>query len=63
MELTVSGDNLPQLRTRLQQIRLMEESIHPDIAFRGSVNIQADHNTALGYVKRVMSVLDSEGWT
>lgn len=61
--LEVADENLPQLRTRLQQLRVMEETIHPGQPFKGLVNIQADQNTPLIYVKRVMNVLISEGWT
>ncbi len=57
-----SGD-LVQLRSRLQQIRIFQETIHPGVPFKGSVNIQADENLPILHIKRVMNSLISEGWT
>lgn len=54
---------LPQLRARLQQLRVLDQQIHPDRPFKGMVNIQADQNLPLEMVKRTMTVLISEGWT
>jgi biopolymer transport protein ExbD len=54
---------LPQLRARLQQLRVLEQQIHPDKPFKGLVNIQADQDLPLEMVKRTMTVLISEGWT
>jgi biopolymer transport protein ExbD len=56
-------ENLPRLRLKLQQLRILGQTIHPDQAFKGEVNIQADVNTPIVYVKRVMNTLISEGWT
>lgn len=55
--------NLPLLKAKLQQIRILTQTIHPDEKFKGEVNIQADVNTPIVYVKRVMNTLISEGWT
>lgn len=54
---------LPQLRARLQQLKLIEQQIHPDKPFKGKVNIQADRDLPLEMIKRTMTVLISEGWT
>ena len=58
-----SGDELPQLRLRLQQMRIMEQTLKPDKVFKGQVNIQADEKVPLSQIKTVMNVLISEGWT
>lgn len=63
IHLEESDQELPQLKARLQQVRIMEQTIHPDKPFKGEVNIQADEMTSLVYVKRVMNTLISEGWT
>lgn len=54
---------LPQLRARLQQLKVLEQQIHPDKPFKGMANIQADQDLPLEMVKRTMTVLISEGWT
>ncbi len=54
--------NLPLLKAKLQQIRILMQTIRPDEPFKGQVNIQADVNTPIVYVKRVMNTLISEGW-
>ena len=41
----------------------MEEAIYPDRDFAGRVNLQADENTAVVYIKRVMNTLIESGWT
>jgi biopolymer transport protein ExbD len=56
-------ENLPRLRLKLQQLRILQQTIHPDQPFKGEVNIQADINTPIVYVKRVMNTLITEGWT
>ncbi len=56
-------ENLPRLRLKLQQMRILDQTIHPDRPFKGEVNVQADVNTPIIYVKRVMNTLISEGWT
>ncbi len=58
-----SHAELPQLRLKLQQIKILHETIFPDKPFKGEVNIQADETIPLIYVKRVMNVLINEGWT
>lgn len=54
--------NLPKLKLKLQQIRILSQTIRPDEPFKGQVNIQADINTPVVYIKRVMNTLISEGW-
>jgi biopolymer transport protein ExbD len=58
-----SDQNLPQLRLALKKVMEFEKIIRPNEPFKGSVNIQADENTPIIYVKRVMNTLISEGWT
>jgi biopolymer transport protein ExbD len=55
--------NMPQLRASLLRIRAMEEAIYPGKDFAGRVNLQADENTAVVYIKRVMNTLIESGWT
>ena len=55
--------HLPRLKSKLQQMRIMAEIISPGQPFRGQVNLQADINTPVVYIKRVMNILISEGWT
>ncbi len=57
-----SGD-LEQLRRALARIKALQEQAHPDKPFKGNVNIQADENTPIVHIKRVMNSLISEGWT
>jgi biopolymer transport protein ExbD len=57
-----NDQNLPKLANALKQIRIMEETIHPGQPFVGKVNIQADENTPLVYIKRVMQTCINEGW-
>ena len=63
LEVQTTEDSMPILKSRLQQLRIMDETIHPGKPFKGLVNIQADQETPLLHVKRVMNVLISEGWT
>lgn len=58
-----SDQNLPRLASALKQIRIMEETIHPNQPFKGQVNIQADEKTPLIHIKRVMQTCILEGWT
>ena len=60
--MTESDQNLPKLAAALKQIRIMEETIHPNQPFKGSVNIQADEKIPLVYIKRVMQTCITEGW-
>jgi biopolymer transport protein ExbD len=55
--------NLPQLRAQLRRIKELQESLFPNRPFFGRVNVQADQNTPIIYVKRVMTTLIDEGWT
>ena len=55
--------NLPRLKSKLQQMRILTETINPGQPFTGHVNVQADMNTPVVYIKRVMNTLISEGWT
>ncbi len=55
--------NLPRLKSKLQQMRIMAEAVNPGQPFKGQVNVQADVNTPVVYIKRVMNTLISEGWT
>lgn len=63
LHMTENDMQLPKLKQMLQQVRIMEQAIHPDKIFKGEVNIQADENQNLIYIKRVMNTLISEGWT
>lgn len=55
--------NLPRLKSKLQQMRIMAETENPGQPFKGQVNVQADIKTPVIYIKRVMNTLISEGWT
>ena len=55
--------NLPKLRASLTRIRAIQETINPGKKWEGRVNLQADQDTAVIYVKRVMNTLISSGWT
>lgn len=55
--------NLPRLKSKLQQMRIMAQTVNPGQPFKGQVNVQADINTPVVYIKRVMNTLISEGWT
>lgn len=55
--------NFPQLRSALQKIRILQQTIRPKDEFKGAVNIQADSEASLLQIKRVMNALISEGWT
>lgn len=63
VQVQANDEDMRLLRTRLQQLRNMEEVIRPGQPFKGMVNIQSDENTPLIHIKRVMAVLISEGWT
>lgn len=57
-----SDQNLPKLAQALKQIRIIQETIHPGVPFKGAVNIQADEKIPLVYIKRVMQTCITEGW-
>lgn len=63
MQMEETGEDLPQLKLRLQQLRIMEQTLRPDKTFKGQINIQADEKVPLSQIKKVMNVLISEGWT
>ena len=63
ISLEETDQNLPQLAAALQQLRALEESIHPNEPFKGAVNIQADESTPLVHIKRVMQTCILEGFT
>jgi biopolymer transport protein ExbD len=54
---------LPLLRARLQQIRILHQTLRPNEPFKGAVNIQADESTPVNKIKEVMAALIQEGWT
>jgi biopolymer transport protein ExbD len=62
ISISESDRNLPKLAAALKQIRIMEETIHPGVPFKGNVNIQADEKIPLVYIKRVMQTCITEGW-
>lgn len=57
-----NDQNLPKLAAALKQMRIMEETMHPNQPFKGNINIQADERTPLIYIKRVMQTCIVEGW-
>lgn len=63
VQLEETDQSLPRLRMRLQQMRALQETIRPGEPFKGQVNVQADQNLPVDNIKRVMTILISEGWT
>lgn len=63
IHLEESDQELPRLRSALQQVKAFEQSVRPNQEFKGEVNIQADEKTPIIYIKRVMNTLIAEGWT
>jgi len=63
VEMTERDQNLPRLAAALRQLRQLEEATRPGQPFKGNINIQADENTPLIYIKRVMQTCILEGWT
>jgi biopolymer transport protein ExbD len=59
----INEGQLPKLRKMLKHVRSVEKQIGGDAAFRGQINLQADENTPIEDVKKVMRVLIDEGWT
>lgn len=57
-----SNMNLPRLGNALKQLRILEQTIRPNQKFAGQINIQADENLPLIYIKRVMQACILEGW-
>lgn len=57
-----NDQQVPQLRAMLKKMRDIELKIGGEKNFRGKVNIQADVNTEIEEVKKVMRVLIEEGW-
>ena len=62
VRLEESDQALPKLTAALEQIRIMIQTMHPDEPFKGNINIQADENTPLVYIKRVMQTCILAGW-
>lgn len=54
--------NLPRLAMALRRLKELEEATKPGQPFKGNINIQADENTPLIYIKRVMQTCVQEGW-
>ncbi|MFK8137890.1 MAG: ExbD/TolR family protein [Bdellovibrionales bacterium] len=54
---------MPQLRQELSRLKQLQIQINGATEFKGRINLQADENTAVIYVKRVMNTLIEEGWT
>lgn len=52
----------PKLRNVLKKIRDVEVAIGGNKNFKGQINLQADENTSVENVKKVMRVLIEEGW-
>lgn len=59
----LNDGQVPKLRENLKRIRSMEVQIGGEASFKGQVNVQADVNTEIEDVKKVMRVLVDEGWT
>lgn len=62
LNMTEKDRDLPRLRMALRKVKSFKEALNPDKPFKGRVNIQADKDTAVVYVKRVMTTLIEEGW-
>lgn len=57
-----SDQKLPKLAAALRQIKAQQELERPGQPFKGQINIQADENVPLIYIKRVMQTCVAEGW-
>ncbi len=55
--------NMPTLRAKLDEIKRLKSQINPNKPFKGEVNISADQDIPILYVKRVMTALISSGWS
>ncbi len=62
LHLEEKDQNLPRLTAELQRLKALEAQIHPGELFKGTINIQADENTPLVYIKRVMQTCILNGW-
>ncbi len=58
-----NDQKVPQLREVLRKIRSIEAEIGGNKNFKGQVNLQADENTSIENVKKIMRVLIEENWT
>lgn len=58
----VNDEKVPQLRSALRRIKKIEMDIGGPSAFKGQINLQADRNTPIDEVKKIMRVLIDEGW-
>ena len=63
LHLADTEEGYPQMRAKLQQMRIIEQTARPDVPFKGQVNIRADQNIPLEQIKKVMMAIISEGWT
>lgn len=63
LHLEETHQSLPKLKAILQKLRLDEQRRDPTVPFRGEVNIQADQDTPVIYIKRVMTTLIEEDWS
>ncbi len=59
----LNDEKVPLLRANLRRLKKMGEQIGGSQALRDQVNIQADVNTPMDDIKKVMRVLVDEGWT
>jgi biopolymer transport protein ExbD len=59
----LNDQKVPQLRNVLKKIKSIEVEIGGEKNFKGQVNLQADQETSVENVKKVMRVLIEEGWT
>lgn len=58
----VNDGQSPKLRAKLGEIKQLESKIRGPAEFSSQINIQADKNLEMEYVKKVMKVLMEEGW-
>lgn len=61
--LEANDDQVPKLRETLRQIKEIETQIGDVNGDKAQINLQADENTPVEQVKKVMRVLIDEGWT
>lgn len=59
----INDEKVPRLRETLQRLRRVADQIGGPQELRNQVNIQADINTPMDDIKKVMRVLVEEGWT
>ncbi len=59
----INDEKVPRLRAWLQKYKTFKKQMSPDAKFEGKINLQADVNTPVEEIKKVMRVLMNEGWT